>query len=87
MARLVDISRQLLNLQVVEALMHKKVNSDHLVKLIHSQPPDRFENAEEDRAENRGPGNDDQASESLHLKLLETTRVDQAKVFVKDAHC
>ena len=87
MARLVDISRQLLDLQIVEALMHKKVNSDDFVKLIDSEPPNRFENAEENCTENWGPGNDHQAAESLNLKLLETTRVDQAKVFVKDAHC
>ena len=87
MARLVDVSRQLLNLQVVEALMHEQVNSDNFVKLIHAQTPDSFENAEEDCAENGGPGNDDEAAESLHFKLLETTCVDQAKVFVEDPNC
>ena len=49
--RLVHISRQFLNLQIVETLVHQKVDSNYFVELVHSETTNCFEDAEEDCAE------------------------------------
>ena len=59
MASLIDVSGQLLNLQVIEALMHQEIDANDLVKLVYSETPDRFKDAEEDCAEDGRPGDND----------------------------
>ena len=53
---LVDLSRQLLDLQIVEALMHEQINAAHFVELVDTQTANRFEDPEEDHAEDDRPG-------------------------------
>ena len=64
---LVDVSRQFLNLQVIETLVHKKIDADDFVELIYPQAADSFENTEEYRAEDGGPGDYHKAAQGLHL--------------------
>ena len=56
---LVDIAGELLDLEVVEALVHQEVDSDHLVELVDTQSANRFEDPEEDHAEDARPGDYD----------------------------
>ena len=83
---LVDFSGELLDFEVVEALVHQQVDTDHLVELADSETANGFENAEEDHAEDACPGNNDDAAEGLDFKHGETSCVDQAEVFVEDSH-
>ena len=52
-ALLVNLTTQLLDLQIVEGLMHQQVDSDDLVELIDTQATNGFENTEENRTEDR----------------------------------
>ena len=61
-ALLIYVARQLLNLQVVEALVHQQVDADHLVELVDAQAADRLEDPEEDRAEDGAPSDNDKAA-------------------------
>ena len=61
-ALLIYVARQLLNLQVVEALMHQQVDADHLVELVDAKAADRLEDPEEDRAEDGAPSDDNKAA-------------------------
>ena len=53
------VAGELLDLKVVEALMHQEVDSDNLVELVDTQPANSFEDPEEDHAEDARPGDYD----------------------------
>ncbi len=84
-ALLVNIARQLLNLEVIETLMHEQVDADNFIELVDSQAPNSLKNSEENDREDGAPGYDAEATQELSFNHLETTCVDKSEVFVKDA--
>ena len=46
-----DVAAKFLDFEIVEALMHQKVNPDHLVELVDAQPANCLEYSEEDHTE------------------------------------
>ena len=71
-----DVTAKFLDLQVVEALMHQKVNSDYFVELVDSQSANRLEYPEEDHTKDARPGNYDERAEALYLEHVKATSVD-----------
>ena len=70
-----DVAAKFLDLEVVEALMHQKVNSDYFVELVDSQSANCLEYPEEDHAKDARPGNYDQRAEALYLEHVKATSV------------
>jgi hypothetical protein len=86
-ALLINVSWKLLNLEVVEALVHKQVDTDYLIELIDSKTTNRLKDPKEDHWKDWAPGNDTETTQELSFNHLETSRVYQTQVFVKNANC